>query len=81
MGNVLEYRLFMNGEWHQGSSGRWMDVIYPGNGEVVARVPNGTTEDIDHAVGFAKKAFDSGVWSDKSVGARVKVLSKVASIR
>jgi acyl-CoA reductase-like NAD-dependent aldehyde dehydrogenase len=79
MNNVLEYQLFMNGKWSRGSSGKWMDVINPANSEVVARVPSGTETDINNAVISARKAFDYGVWSGKSVEERVKVLSNIAA--
>ena len=80
MNDVLEYQFFINGEWGPGSSGKQMDVINPANSQVVARVPSGTKADIDTAVKFAKEAFDSGIWSEKPVGERVKVISKVASM-
>jgi aldehyde dehydrogenase (NAD+) len=46
---------FINGEWTE--PGKTFDVINPANREVLARVTQGTTEDVDAAVSAAKKAL------------------------
>lgn len=79
MENVVDYQLFMNGEWTPGTSGEFMDVINPANSEVVARVSVGTEADVDKAVGYARKSFESGVWSGKSMEERVKILIDVST--
>lgn len=79
MSNVKEYQHFINGGWKPGLSGEMMDVINPANGEVVARVPKGNDADVDIAIKAAKASFESGVWSEKPVKERVKVLYDVAA--
>jgi aldehyde dehydrogenase (NAD+) len=80
MGNVLEYKHFIDGAWTSGESGEMMDVINPSNREVVARVPRGTKGDVDRAVASARKTFESGVWSGKSVEERAEVLLRAAML-
>jgi aldehyde dehydrogenase (NAD+) len=74
MSNIMEYQHFINGQWTPGSSGERMDVINPSTGEVVARVPKGTKDDVELALSSARKSFESGVWSSKSVEERAQVL-------
>ncbi len=74
MADIMEYQLFIDGKWTPGSSGEFMEVINPANQEVVARVPRGNQEDVDKALASARNAFESGVWSGKSVEERAQVL-------
>jgi aldehyde dehydrogenase (NAD+) len=74
MADIMEYQLFIDGKWTPGSSGEFMEVINPANQEVVARVPRGNQEDVDKALSSARNAFESGVWSGKSVEERAQVL-------
>jgi acyl-CoA reductase-like NAD-dependent aldehyde dehydrogenase len=74
MADIMEYQLFIDGKWTPGSSGEFMEVINPANQEVVARVPRGNQVDVDKALASARNAFESGVWSGKSVEERAQVL-------
>lgn len=78
MPEIMEYQHFINGKWTPGASGDMMDVINPANQEVVARVPRGNQADVDLAVGTAREAFESGVWSGKSIEERADVLLNAA---
>lgn len=78
MGQILEYQHFINGQWTPGETGEKMDVLNPSTQEVVARVPRGSTGDVDKAVNTAREAFESGVWSDKPMEERAEVLLKFA---
>jgi aldehyde dehydrogenase (NAD+) len=78
MANVMKYQLFIDGKWTPGESGQMMDVINPANQEVVAQVPHGTVGDVDRAVESARRTFESGVWSGKSVYERADILSQAA---
>jgi hypothetical protein len=42
--------------------GKTFETIDPRTGEVIARISEGTKEDIDVAVKAARYAFDSGPW-------------------
>lgn len=45
-----------------GKTGKTFETIDPRTGEVIARISEGTKEDIDIAVKAARQAFDSGPW-------------------
>lgn len=48
---------YVNGEWVQSDSTEIGDITCPSTGEIIARVPYGTKEDVDRAVKAAKDAF------------------------
>ena len=60
---VRDYKNYVGGEWIEASSGETFDVINPATEEVIATVPNMSREDAQGAIGTAREAFDSGVWS------------------
>ena len=54
-----------------------IDVVNPATGELLARVPAGTSSDVDAAVSAAGKAF--GKWGRSSPGERQRVLLEIAA--
>lgn len=80
MEELLTYKHFIDGTWVSSESHEMMNVINPANREVVARVPKGTTGDVDRAIASARTAFNSGVWSGKTLEERTKVLMKAADL-
>ena len=78
--SVKNYKMFINGEWVDSHSGKTFDVINPANSQVIARVPEGTKEDVRKAIDSARKAFDSGIWSKKLPGERASILMKLADL-
>jgi betaine-aldehyde dehydrogenase len=54
------------------------DVINPADGSVLARVPEGTAEDVARAVGVARTAFDEGPWPRMPARERGSLLFKIA---
>jgi len=54
--------LFIGGAWAKPATDAVLEVVSPHSEEVVARVPEGSTEDIDAAVSAARTAFDDGPW-------------------
>ena len=77
---MAEYKLLINGELVGSSTGKTIDDISPATGEVVARVPESTLDDMNRAVAAARAAFDDGRWSDLPHGARAVLLEKLASL-
>lgn len=71
---VLEYRLFIDGEWKASSSLETFDVYNPSNGELVAKVAKAEIQDVEGAVKSARNAFESGIWSSKSPKERYEIL-------
>jgi malonate-semialdehyde dehydrogenase (acetylating)/methylmalonate-semialdehyde dehydrogenase len=67
-------RNFIGGEWVDATSGKEDFVPNPATGEVLARVPLSSKEDVDHAVSVAKKAFKE--WSKVPVPRRARILFK-----
>ena len=55
MGVELVLENFINGEFV--SSNEYIDSYEPSTGDVWARVPNSTVQDVDDAVQAAKEAF------------------------
>ncbi|HET7677629.1 MAG TPA: gamma-aminobutyraldehyde dehydrogenase [Candidatus Limnocylindrales bacterium] len=77
---VKTYKMFIDGEWVESSSGEWIDVQNPATGEVVGRVPSGTQADVDRAVAAARRSFRDGRWRDLWIPDREKVLLKLADL-
>ncbi len=80
MSSVQQYKMYINSEWVSSASGETFDVYNPGTSEIIARVPKGNSEDVKKAVDSARHAFDRGVWSNKTVGERSKILWKLADL-
>src|ERR1700722_14273525 len=69
---------FYGGAWHAPKSGRHVDSINPGTGESLGPVADCATEDIEAAVGAAKKAFDG--WRNTPPLERARLLKRVANV-
>ena len=77
---MAEYKLLINGEFVNSSSGKTVDDIGPASGEPIARVPESSVEDVNRAVAAARVAFDDGRWSRLPHGSRAAILEKLASL-
>jgi 1-pyrroline dehydrogenase len=75
---VSSYKNFVGGEWVDSASGETMEVVNPSTGETIAEVPRGNAEDVDRAVGAAKKALPE--WLETTPGERAEVLLKLADL-
>lgn len=76
--NVKEHsKLYLNGEWVQPSGSGTLEVINSTTEEVMGRIPEGTSEDIDRAVVAARAAFDS--WSATPAAERAEFLQKISA--
>ena len=56
---VKTYQQFIGGEFVDAASGEALDVENPATGQVIARVPASSKEDVNRAVDAAEKAFES----------------------
>ncbi|CAI0628962.1 unnamed protein product [Linum tenue] len=61
-------------------AGKTFETIDPRTGETIARVSEGDKEDIDLAVGAARRAFDHGPWPRLPGAARAKIMHKFADL-
>ena len=73
---MAEYKLLINGELVNSSSGKTAEDIGPATGEPVAQVPVSSVEDVERAVAAAREAYDDGRWSKLAHGARASILEK-----
>jgi len=71
-------KLFIGGQWVAPAGREVIEVISPHTEEVVGRVPEGTTEDIDRAVAAARRAFDEGPWPRLSAEERIATVQRFA---
>ncbi len=73
------YQLLIGGEWLAPKTGATFERRYPANQDLVVAVcPKGGEEDVEAAIAAARKAFDSGVWSNAPAKQRAAVLRKAA---
>lgn len=56
--------LFIDGIWRPAASGSTRPTIDPATGETLAQVADAGRDDTLAAIAAARRAFDSGVWSD-----------------
>jgi len=73
MTQIQNFKMYINGEWVNSSSGKEIKTLNPETNEVWATVPEANEEDVDKAVHAAQKAFD-GSWSKLHPKERAKFL-------
>ncbi len=71
---------FIDGQFVPAASGRTFSDIAGRDGRPIAEVAEGGAEDVDRAVGAARKAFDDRRWADQSPANRKRVLLKLADL-
>ena len=71
---IVKLRPYINGEYVESKTDRYMDVYDPSIGEVIAQTPCCTVGEVEAAIAAAKAAF--GPWSDTPCAQRVQVLYK-----
>lgn len=70
---------YIDGQFVPSKSGKFFDDTNPATGELVARVAEGSAEDVDIAVKAAKKAA-AGPWTKMSLKERCDVLRKIGDL-
>jgi phenylacetaldehyde dehydrogenase len=76
-----QHRMLIDGRFVLAASGKTFPVYNPATGEVVAKVPEAETEDVNRAVTAARRAFDEGPWTRKmSNSERGQLLWKLADL-
>ncbi|GHH99336.1 aldehyde dehydrogenase family protein [Neobacillus kokaensis] len=69
---------YINGEWCEASTGKFIPVLNPANGQVIGEVTQSSKEDVDRAVQAAKQAQKS--WRLVPAPERAEKLYKVAHL-
>lgn len=69
---VVKIKNFIGGQWVAALGEHYDDVPNPATGEIIARVPMSTKEDVDKAAQASSKAFES--WKKVAVPRRARIL-------
>lgn len=77
---MKNYEMYIDGKFVKAKNGATRDIIDPGNGELIAKVPESSKEDAVTAIKAARKAFDEGAWRKTPALDRAKLLFKVADL-
>ena len=77
MSKIENFKMYIDGEWVDSSSGKKIETLNPENNEVWATVPEANDKDVDKAVQSAQKAFENN-WSKLHPRDRAKYLRLIA---
>ena len=77
MSKIQNFKMYINGEWVDSSSGKKIQTLNPENNEVWATVPEANEKDVDKAVQSAQNAFENS-WSILHPRDRAKYLRLIA---
>ena len=77
---IKDYLMLIDGAWVAASDGGMFDSVNPADGEVWARVPEATAEDVDRAVRAAHLAGTTGPWATMTPSARGKCLRRLGDL-
>jgi phenylacetaldehyde dehydrogenase len=72
--------MLIGGAWVEAASGKTFPVFDPSTGKTVAQVAEGDREDVDRAVGAARRAFESGPWRRMSASERGRLLWRLGDL-
>ena len=76
MSKIENFKMYIDGEWVDSSTGKKIETLNPENNEVWATVPEANEKDVDKAVQSAQVAFDT--WSKLHPRDRAKYLRSIA---
>ncbi|WP_322097114.1 aldehyde dehydrogenase [Pelagibius sp. Alg239-R121] len=80
MSDIKTYKMLIDGQWVAASNGKTFESSNPATGEVWARIPEATAEDVDRAVTAADRAFNDGPWSQMSPTERGHCLRRLGDL-
>jgi acyl-CoA reductase-like NAD-dependent aldehyde dehydrogenase len=69
-------KMLIDSQWVEASNGEWLEVRNPATGELLDRVPNGTFDDVQHAVEAAQHGKDA--MAQMPAHERAAILTRVA---
>ncbi|GBU07029.1 aldehyde dehydrogenase A [Bacteroidales bacterium] len=72
-----ELEMFVNGTFVANTTGKWIDVINPSTESVIARMPEGSVEDVQKAIDAADAAQEA--WEKTPAVERGQYLRKIAA--
>ena len=74
---IVRDKFFIGGEWVDPAGSGTIDVIDSTTEEVIGRVPEGTSEDVDRAAKAAREAFET--WSQVALADRLEACSAISA--
>ncbi len=77
---LTKTQLLIGGTWRDATDGSTYEVRNPATGAKLADVANATREDLDAAVGAARRAFDAGKWPTMAASRRAKIVYKLSQL-
>lgn len=72
--------MYVSGEWVEAKTKAKREIFDPGNGELLATVPESSREDVIEAIKAAREAFDVGSWRTTTAQERGKFLFKISEL-
>ena len=75
---MKKLQFFAGGKWIDSKTERYMDVFNPSTGEILAKAPCCTKEEVAYAIEQAAKAYPA--WSNTPVMRRVQILYKLRAL-
>jgi len=78
LSNYQSIQNYIGGEFVEPLSNVYLQNINPATGEVLGKIPNSNSHDVDAAVAAAEKAFPS--WSVSTPEFRFKILNRIAEL-
>ncbi len=80
MSDIQTYGMLIDGAWVQASDGVCFDSIDPANGQVWARTPEATADDVNRAVRAADRAMTTGPWATMTPTERGRCLRRLGDL-
>jgi aldehyde dehydrogenase (NAD+) len=74
---IVRDRLYIGGEWVEPAGSGTIEVLDSTTEEVIGRVPEGTTEDVDRGAKAARSGFEA--WSQVPLGDRLDACSAISA--
>lgn len=74
------FKMYIDGEWCESLSGRWLETSNPYTGKAWAVIPRGSALDIERAVQAANRAFVAGPWASMHASDRGLLLHRVGEL-
>ena len=69
---------FVDGREIEAGHGETLEVRNPATGDVIAKIPNSTRDDIDRAMTSARAAFAGKAWGGMDIRARARLVNRLA---
>ncbi|PMC34285.1 carnitine dehydratase [Bacillus sp. UMB0899] len=77
---LKKYKMFINGEWMEPSSGEYFPSYNPATAEPWCYVAKGSSEDVDRAVQSAHQAFLHSEWASMTYTERGRLVRKLGDL-